>query len=201
MGYEHDGMCMEWPYVMVSPNRDWLLNKVKELESRLDGIVEESVALANKYTDEQLANYQAQVDALRVELLGITDQIETDFDNLQIGINISLNQMDLKIADLQNQLAADIAAVNHRTDLAIQQNNDYILSEVGRFLSQIEVLNYFTGEYVTIQEMFDYLCMLHAQDGILVTDLVNRQKTVNTLVGLNLTMTQIAMYGNSVIPA
>ena len=200
MSYEHNGLY-EWPYVSVSPNRDWLLNKIKELEARLDGLVEEAVELANKYTDEQLSNYQAQVDALRIELLGITNQIETDFDNLQIGVNIALNQMELRINDLQNQLAADIAAVNHRTDLAIEQNNEYILSEVGRFLSQIEVLNYFTGEYVTIQDMFNYLCILHAQDGILVTDLVNRQKTVNTLVSLNLTMTQIAMYGNSVIPA
>lgn len=200
MSYEHNGFY-EWPYVGVSPNRDWLLNKIKELEARLDGLVEEAVELANKYTDEQLSNYQAQVNALRIELLGITNQIETDFDNLQIGVNIALNQMELRINDLQNQLAADITAVNHRTDLAIEQNNEYILSEVGRFLSQIEVLNYFTGEYVTIQDMFNYLCMLHAQDGILVTDLVNRQKTVNTLVGLNLTMTQIAMYGNSVIPA
>lgn len=200
MSYEHDGLY-EWPYVGVSPNRDWLLNKIKELEARLDGLVEEAVKLSKEYTDEQLANYQAQVDALRIELIGITNQIETDFDNLQIGVNIALNQMELRINDLQNQLAADIAAVNHRTDLAIEQNNDYILSEIGRFLSQIEVLNYFTGEYVTIQDMFNYLCMLHAQDGILVTDLVNRQKTVNTLVGLNLTMTQIAMYGNSVIPA
>ena len=201
MAYEHEDMTMEWPYVGVSVNRDWLLNKVKSLENRLDGLVEEAVEKANKYTDEQLANYQAQVDALRIELLGITNQIETDFNNLQIGVNIALNQMELRINDLQNQLAADIAAVNHRTDLAIEQNNEYILSEVGRFLSQIEVLNYFTGEYVTIQDMFNYLCMLHAQDGILVTDLVNRQKTVNTLVSLNLTMTQIAMYGNSVIPA
>ena len=201
MAYEHEDMNMEWPYVGISVNRDWLLNKVKSLENRLDGLVEEAVEKANKYTDEQLANYQAQVDALRIELLGITNQIETDFDNLQIGVNIALNQMELRITDLQNQLAADIAAVNHRTDLAIEQNNEFILSEVGHFLSQIEVLNYFTGEYVTIQDMFNYLCMLHAQDGILVTDLVNRQKTVNTLVSLNLTMTQIAMYGNSVIPA
>lgn len=157
MAYEHEDMNMEWPYVGISVNRDWLINKVKSLENRLDGLVEEAVEKANKYTDEQLANYQAQVDALRIELLGITNQIETDFDNLQIGVNIALNQMELRINDLQNQLAADIAAVNHRTDLAIEQNNTYILSEVGRFLSQIEVLNYFTGEYVTIQDMFNYL--------------------------------------------
>ena len=197
MAFGWDGY--EWPYVKVTNNKDWLIAKVKELEKRLDGLVEEAVAQANAYTDERVNDFQQQVNDLRIELLGITNQIETDFDNLQIQINIALSQMDLKIADLQNQLTADIAAVNARTDLAIQQNNDYILSEVGKFLSQIKVLNYFTGEYVTIQDMFNYLAMLHAVDGILVNDLVSRQKTVNTLVGLNLTMTQIAMYGNSVI--
>lgn len=197
MAFGWDGY--EWPYVKVTNNKDWLIAKVKELENRLDGLVEEAVAQANAYTDERVNDFQQQVNDLRIELLGITNQIETDFDNLQIQINIALSQMDLKIADLQNQLTADIAAVNARTDLAIQQNNDYILSEVGKFLSQIKVLNYFTGEYITIQDMFNYLAMLHAVDGILVNDLVSRQKTVNTLVGLNLTMTQIAMYGNSVI--
>ena len=201
MAFEHDQLNMEWPYVEIKPNRDWLLNKVYQLEERLDGIVEEAVKQANAYTDEQLANYQAQVDALRAELLQIVHDVETDFTNLQTSVNISLHQMDLKIQALENEMAADIATVYERMDVAIQQNNDYILSEVGKFLSQIKVLNYFTGKYVTIQEMFDYLAALHATDGITVNDLATRQKTVNTLIGLNMTMTQLAMNGKNIIPA
>jgi len=96
---------------------------------------------------------------------------------------------------------AEVVAINHRTDLAIEQNNEYILSEVGQFLSQIKVLNYFIGEYVTVQEMFDYLCSLHATDAIDVADLVSRQKDVDTLVALYMTMTQLAMNGKNIIPA
>lgn len=200
MSYEHDGFY-EWPYVGVSPNRDWLLNKIKELESRLDGLVEEAVKLSKEYTDEQLAGYQTQVEEIRAEFTGIVNQLGQDFINLRTSVNTSLLQMDLKIKALEDLIAAEVVAINHRTDLAIEQNNEYILSEVGQFLSQIKVLNYFTGEYVTVQEMFNYLCSLHATDAIDVSDLVSRQKDVDTLVALYMTMTQLAMNGKNIIPA
>ena len=182
-------------------NLDWVITKVKELNKRIDDFGDEILQAANKYTDEQLAGYQLQVEEIRREFTALVNQLDSDFDDLKLQINQSLLIMDRKIDDLHAQLEADIVAVNARTDLAIRQNNDYILSEVGQFLSQIKVLNYFTGEYVTIQEMFDYLATLHATDGITVTDLATRQKTVNTLIGLNMTMTQLAMNGKNIIPA
>lgn len=200
MAYEHNGL-MEWPYVGVSPNRDWLLNKIKELEARLDGLVEEAVKLSKEYTVEQLANYQTQVEEIRAEFTGLVNDLGVSFIQLRNDVNTSLLQMDLKIKALEELIAAEVVAINHRTDLAIEQNNEYILSEVGQFLSQIKVLNYFTGEYVTVQEMFDYLCSLHATDAIDVADLVSRQKDVDTLVALYMTMTQLAMNGKNIIPA
>lgn len=196
MAFEH-----EWPYVGVSVNRDWLLNRVYELELRLDGLVEEAVKISKEYTDEQLANYQTQVEEIRVEFTALVNQLGQDFINLRTSVNTSLLQMDLKIKALEDLIAAEVVAINHRTDLAIEQNNEYILSEVGKFLSQIKVLNYFTGEYITVQEMFDYLCSLHATDAIDVADLVSRQKDVDTLVALYMTMTQLAMNGKNIIPA
>lgn len=196
MAFEH-----EWPYVGVSVNRDWLLNRVHELELRLDGLVEEAVKISKEYTDEQLANYQTQVEEIRAEFTGLVNQLGQDFINLRTSVNTSLLQMDLKIKALEDLIAAEVVAINRRTDLAIEQNNEYILSEVGKFLSQIKVLNYFTGEYITVQEMFDYLCSLHATDAIDVADLVSRQKDVDTLVALYMTMTQLAMNGKNIIPA
>ena len=196
MAFEH-----EWPYVGVSVNRDWLLNRVRELELRLDGLVEEAVKISKEYTDEQLANYQTQVEEIRAEFTGLVNQLGQNFIDLRTSVNTSLLQMDLKIKALEDLIAAEVVAINHRTDLAIEQNNEYILSEVGKFLSQIKVLNYFTGEYVTAQEMFDYLCSLHATDAIDVADLVSRQKDVDTLVALYMTMTQLAMNGKNIIPA
>lgn len=199
---------MSWPWSIKYPNvnneiqnLDWTLDEVKEFGKRLDTVTEGILAEANKYTDEQLANYQTQIEAIRTEFNLIVDGLEDDFDNLKVQINQSLLQMELKLIDLQQQLAADINAVNARTDLAIEQNNEYLLSHMAEELSKIKVLNYFTGEYISIQDMFDYLARLHATDGITVSDLVSRQKDVNTLVALNMTMTQLAMNGANIIPA
>lgn len=199
---------MSWPWSIRYPvvnneiqNLDWTLDEVKEFGKRLDTVTAGILAEANKYTDEQLANYQTQIEEIRTEFTQMVDEVENDFDNLKVQINQSLLQMELKLIDLQQQLAADINAVNARTDLAIEQNNEYLIAHMTEELSKIKVLNYFTGEYISVQDMFDYLARLHANDGITVADLVSRQKDVNTLVALNMTMTQLAMNGSNIIPA
>lgn len=177
-----------------------LIALVKELAKEVETVGEGILEQANAYTDEQLAGYQAQIEQLKIDVDAEVLDLQHAFDDLKTAVNISLGIVNDRIDDLHDELEADINAVNQRTDLAIQQNNAYLLEEMQRYLSQIEVLNYFTGEYITVQAMFDFLCTLHAEDGILVNDLVSRQKTVNTLVALNMTMSQLAMYGASVIP-
>ena len=177
-----------------------LIAYVKKLKESVDAIGEEILNEAKEYTDEQLRGYQEQLEAYKREIDGEFSELENKFELLKISINASLATFDNRLVGLQNELEADINAVNERTDLAIEQNNEYLLSEMARYLSNILVLNYFTGEYITIQAMFDYLAKLHATDGIDVADLVSRQKTVDTLVALNMTMTQLAMNGKNIIP-
>ena len=178
-----------------------LIAEVKELIKSVNAISEEILKEAKEYTDEQLAGYQEQVDAIRRELESEMSSLNDAFNLLKTSVNVSIGIINDNIDSLHAEMEADIAAVNERTDLAIEQNNEYILSEVGRFLSQIKVLNYFTGEYITVQEMFDYLAKLHATDGITVAELASREKTVNELIALNMTMTQLAMNGKNIIPA
>ena len=199
MAYEHEDIY-EWPHVGVSPNRDWLLNKVKQLEARLDGLVEEAVKLSKEYTDEQLANYQTQVEEIRTEFTGLVNQLGQDFINLRTNVNTSLLQMDLKIKALEDLIAAEVVAINHRTDLAIEQNNEYILSEVGKFLADIEVYNILTGEEMTVQEMFNYLANLHVENPITYDQLAARNITYDQLAALNITYTDLAVNGAVLIP-
>lgn len=199
MAYEHDGFY-EWPYAAVFPNRDWLLNKVKELENRLDGLVEEAVKLSKEYTDEQLAGYQIQVEQIRAEFTGLVNQLGQDFINLRTSVNTSLLQMDLKIKALEELIAAEVVAINERTDLAIEQNNEYILSEVGKFLADVEVYNILTGENMTIQDMFNYLANLHLENPITYDQLAARNITYDQLAALNITYTDLAVNGAVLIP-
>ena len=180
-------------------NLDWVLKKIKELEGRVDNITEDILAKANAYTDEQLATYQAQVDALRVELQAQYDAIERDFDGLQVSINTSLRQMEIRIDELRADMVANINAVNERTDIAIAQNNVYLLGQMRQYLSGIEVLNALTGTMMTIQNMFDYLCTLHMTDAITYTALANRNKTYTQLANYGMTYTQLAMNGDNII--
>lgn len=180
-------------------NLDWVIAKVKELNQRIDDFGDEFLQQANAYTDEQLAGYQQQLNEIRREFTLLVEQLDDDFDNLKIQINQSLLQMDRKIDDLQAQLEADIVAVNARTDLAIQQNNEYLLSQMETYLGNIKVLNALTGIYVTVQEMFNYLCTLHATDSITYTDLAARNNTYTQLANYGMTYTQLAMNGDNII--
>lgn len=180
-------------------NLDWVLSKIKEIESSINNLDESILQKTKEYTDEQLAGYQEQVNQLRVDLQAQYDAVERDFDRLQSSINVSLRQMEMRIDELRADMIANINAVNKRTDLAIEQNNVYILNELAHFLSGIQVLNALTGTEMSLQEMLNYLCTLHMTDSITYTALASKQNTYTQLAGYNMTYTQLAMNGKNII--
>ena len=194
-------MAFEFPtYRPGDLNLDWLYKKINELSGRLDGIVEEAVALANAYTDEQVQAFQSQVDALRQEMTDTVTQLQTQYNQFINVVNARLVFIEDRIDDLQSQLAADIQAVEANTDIKIQANNEYIFEHLEESLAQIKVINYFTGTKYTVQDMFDYLCLLHVENGISYTELAAREVTYTELAALNMTYTQLAQNGGSIIP-
>ncbi len=184
-------------------NLDWVIAKIKEYEDSLAGLKEEILQLTKEYTDQQLderlATYQAQIDELTAELTGMYNQLDTDFENLQTSVNTSLIQMDRKITDLRQALNDAIVAINARTDLAIEQNNEYLLDQMRDELANIEVNNALTGTIMTLQNMLNYLCTLHMENAIDYTTLASKQNTYTQLAGYNMTYTQLAMQGGSII--
>lgn len=194
-------MSFEFPtYRPGDLNIDWLYKKVNELSGRLDGIVEEAVALANAYTDEQVQVFQSQVDALRQEMADTVEQLQTQYNQFTSVVNARLVFIEDRIDDLQAQLTADIQAVEANTDIKIQANNEYIFEHLEESLAQIKVINYFTGTKYTVQDMFDYLCLLHVENGISYTELAAREITYTELAALNMSYTQLAQNGGSIIP-
>ena len=180
-------------------NLDWVIDKVKKLEIRMDNMDDSILRAANQYTDEQLAGYQQQLNEIRAEFTQLVDGLSDEFDELKVSVNQSIFQMERKLDDLQEQLEADIAASNERTDLAIQQNNEYLFDYLSTELSNIKVLNALTGIYVSVQEMFNYLCTLHATDAITYTNLAARNNTYTQLANYGMTYTQLALNGDNII--
>ena len=192
------GFWNRYPYTDFHElNLDYILKKMKELEANLDGLLAEAVRQATEnaeaYVDEKLANVLQQFNQLKNDVDALSDQ----FEGLETAFDAFTALVDRKIEVIQNTIDSRIAGVNARTDALIASNNEFLLAEMGKYLNQITVTNYFTGLDTTIQDMFNYLAMLHLNDSITYATMAQRAKTYTYLVNLNMTYTNLVMHGNT----
>lgn len=173
-----------------------LYDKLMEVIQEVNDIDQDAIQEALDEMREEIATFRIEIEAQYEELdekyQGLYAELNNSIIELADTTAASIEELDTKIHNLGESLK-DIM------DLKIEENNEYIFNTIGSEIIGIKVLNYFTGEKVTIQEMFDYLAQLHATDGITVTELINLQKTVDQLIALKVTYQQIAMNGKNVI--
>lgn len=191
-------------------NLDWIISEVNRLNQNLtdleERIKEETLEACKIYIDEKVEEILNDFNSLSQEVANLRIYVDENVEELQNQYNQFTNQVQAQITlltqridEFRNELNASIIGVNARTDLLIAQNNEYILEQVAKGVVNAKVLNYFTGDYVTVQAMFNYLAQLHADNGITYTNLALRNKTYTELAGLNITYTQLAMNGNILI--
>lgn len=193
-------MYNKYPYTDLHElNLDWILEKVKELEGRLEGIKEEILSEANAYTDEQARILQGNIDTLAADVNNFKIVINDKVDRLNAEVVARLDGLDQDVIDLYTYIDNQIVISNARTDQAIINAKDDIYEHMMQELGRIKVINYFTGDLISVQEMFNYLASLHATDGITYTQLEGRNKTYSALAALSLTYTDIVMHGNTLI--
>ena len=192
-------MAYNYEYPYTDPNRynaDWLLNKMKELEGRLDGIVEETLKLTKEYVDDRLASYQAQISEIRQEINTLSDRDE----ELSAEMIQQVVRLEGLISDAERKAESLFIISNNRTDLQIERNNEYIFREIeDNILSNITVINYFTGENVTVQEMFDYLSSLHLENAITYNGLRDKNLTYTGLIAKSITYTELVKNGATLL--
>ena len=198
-----------YPYTDFNElNLDWLIQKMKDLDSRIDGLHDELkaelTAELTVYVDNRRAVTEAKFAVLKADVeheLGVIeanfDLLRGQFNDLDHAMNDYIDYINGRIADIQAEITADIAGVNARTDSLIASNNEYLLSQMETYLSRIKVINYFTGEQVSIQDMFNYLAGLHLTDAIDYDTMALRAKTYTEFANMNMTYTNLAMHGNT----
>ena len=192
-------MAYNYEYPYTDPNRynaDWLLNKMKELEGRLDGIVEETLALTKTYVDNRLESYQSQIESIRREIAEVSQRTDT----LSTHVADEVLRLEAKILEAERKSESLFIIANNRTDLQIARNNEYIFREIeDNILANITVINYFTGERTTVQGMFDYLASLHLENAITYNGLRDKNLTYTELIAKDITYTELAKNGATVL--
>lgn len=201
----------KFPYSdMHELNLDYILAKVKELDERVDKIADEIAeqveADVKEYIDEQLGlviqefnDMKTDYDQFKLDVEGEVNGLSQDFIDLVGELDAFMYQVNLKIQGVKDYVDAQIVATNARTDAAIIANNQMILDQLSQYLSNITVINFFTGEAISIQDMFDYLAMLHVSDSIDYATLYSRNKTYADVAALNITYTDVVLHGNTLI--
>lgn len=203
---------------MITPLPYWNFNPVLptafddslsylEMVSKLYKKLEEVIAEVNEIDQDAI---QQALDDMRAEIAKFEAQIQKQYNVLDEKYQKLYEELNTSILDLADTTAASLEELDTKIynlgeslkdimDLKIEENNEYIFESIASEIIGIKVLNYFTGEKVTVQEMFDYLAQLHATDGITVTELITRQKTVDELIALKFTYTQLAQNGKNII--
>ena len=188
-------MAYNYEYPYTDPNRynaDWLLNKMKELEGHLDGILEEALKLTKEYVDTRLSEYQSQIAQIRIEIQAVSDRT----DELSAEMVQQVMRLEGLISDAEREAESLFIIANNRTDLQIERNNEYIFREIeDNILANITVINYFTGEHVTVQDMFDYLASLHLENAITYNGLRDKNLTYTELIAKRITYTELVKKG------
>ena len=117
-------------------------------------------------------------------------------DELSEEIVRQVLRLEGLISDAERQAESLFIIANNRTDLQIERNNEYIFREIeDNILANITVINYFTGEHVTVQDMFDYLASLHLENAITYNGLRDKNLTYTELIAKRITYTELVKKG------
>ena len=183
----------QFPYTNFHDlNLDWVLKEVKRVSEAVDKWSTEVLDAAKTYTDVKVAAEAERANQANLELKQTVETAIRDFQNVVNG-TIAGFQEQLRQQDIE--IEANLAAARSYTNSQIAQNNEFLMDEISKGLIDLKVLNLFTGKYVTVQEMFDYLATFHLTGAISVAQINNAQRTVNTVVGYNATCTDIVING------
>lgn len=202
----------KYPYTdMENLNLDWVIQTINKVDTDLSGIREDCERIAREAAQEVADALILQVDQKISDLTGVVNNLVNDYTAFKRDVNDEMTAyitvIDGKIADMIAQIAGfktyidtKVQASDNLTDIKIARNNAYIFDVITHELvPQLTVRDYFSGDLVSIQDMFNTLAQLHVTDGIDYDTLTLRNKTYAEVAALNITYEDLLMHGNSLI--
>ena len=177
-----------------------LVKKINELVDALNNISIDILQEANSYTDTQIANARSEFDAKVKEIEELERRLAEQYYDFTNVVNARIQFISNEVNRIDNKIDDEIIGANEYTNQAIKNNNEYLIEELSQGVSNFTVINYFTGEKITVQNMFDTLAQLHIQNPMTYDIYANKNISYSALSLLNIDYTELVMKGNELIP-
>ena len=193
------GLFEQFPYANFHElNLDWILKKIKELDEKVDSIEDRILKQANAYTDQQIAGLRrdfAELEAdfsafksdINAQFAAYTAKQDKAFADYQKLVNAQIDLLEQEIRDARAELKTMLRQANAYTDASISMLLLQLPDIITKNIKNAKVYNLLTGKYVTIQAMFDFLCMFHAPDALTCGEMRDRNNTCTQIVTYNKT--------------
>lgn len=207
------GLFEHFPYTNFHDlNLDWIIKALKDLDKKVDTIEERITEAAKVYVDARIKEF---VDGPMQDMQNQINALDTEMDTFQANVNKQFANYtaatDKKIADFQTVVNAQIVLL--RNDLAnakaefqtlIDGANSYTDQQIAvamgkipklveKYILEVHVWNMLTGEYVPIQDMFNYLGTLHVDNGSTNDEVTAKNNTFTQMAEYNATFHQMTV--------
>ena len=193
------GLFEQFPYANFHElNLDWILKKIKELDEKVDSIEDRILKQANAYTDQQIAvlrrdfaeleaDFAAFKSNINAQFAAYTAKQDKSFADFQKLVNANIDLLEQEIRDARAELKTMLRQANAYTDASIAMLLLQLPDIITKNIKNAKVYNLLTGKYVTIQAMFDFLCMFHAPGALTCTGVFERNNTCTEIKQYNKT--------------
>lgn len=194
----------KYPYTDIHEmNLDYVLKQLEIFRTEL-------ATLEDKVYNRVMEMVQPQIDTIYITVVNLESafslfksDIQNQIDNFELEINSEIADLEVRFTQLINTVNSLIAEAKLYSDIQNENLYNRIVDDINNGvigIGDVKVINYITGETMTVQQMFDYLCTFHLTNPITYTQLALKSIDYASLAALNLTYTDIIVNGNVLIP-
>lgn len=193
------GLFENFPYTNFHElNLDWVIKTMKALDEKVDSIEDRIYNKSKAYTDEQIAILRNEFNSLEDEFIVFKAEVnkmfadytatqDKAFADYKALVDAQIDLLEQEIRDAKAELQTLLAQANAYTDASMQMLMLQIPSIISEQIKTALVRNLLTGQYVTIQAMFDYLCLFHAPDALTCGGIYTKNNTCAQIIAYNKT--------------
>ena len=192
-------MFNQYPYINENDlNLDYLLNRIKKVEESIQGIKESIEGEIFAWVQEQLVPYETELQNLINQVNALSTNVTNTLAAYDLRITAIQNQVNAFILQVQQDLLNQANALSDLMDTKIANNNITLMAQITQNVGDLFlVIDPFSGQMVTIQNMVDILSNFHINDGIDYATMNSRALTYNQFNALNITYSDLLMHGNT----